>query len=141
MLKRRQRIRKTIILISFILFPATFYYLSPYLIIQATLNGIIAGSFILFLLLFFSSLLLERAFCGWVCPAGCVQDFILPINNRKIKKGNIIKWIIWVPWILAIILLAIKNGGYKQIDPFYQTTFGLIKEYSTQLVQALLVLY
>jgi ferredoxin-type protein NapH len=36
----------------------------------------------------------------------------------------LIKWIIWVPWITCIVLLAIKNGGYQQVDPFYQTTYG-----------------
>jgi len=39
----RQQIRKGIILFSFFLFPATFYYLSPVLIIQAVSKGIITG--------------------------------------------------------------------------------------------------
>jgi len=40
-MKDRQKLRKGIILFSFFLFPATFYYLSPVLIIQATTQGII----------------------------------------------------------------------------------------------------
>jgi len=123
-LHRRQKIRKTLLIITFLIFPAIFYYLSPYLIIDGTLHGIISGSFIVFSLLFISSLFLGRAFCGWVCPAGGVQEHIIHINDKKVKKGNIIKWIIWVPWILIIVVLAIKNGGYKVIDPFYQTTYG-----------------
>ena len=59
---------KGIILISFFLFPATFYYFSPVVIIQSTLNGIVNGSFIMFLLMFVSALILGRAYCGWICP-------------------------------------------------------------------------
>jgi len=123
-MKTRQKVRKTVIISAFLLFPATFFYLSPYLIIDGTINGIIAGSFLFFSLLFISSLFLGRAFCGWICPSGGVQDIVMNVNERKVTKGNSIKWIIWVPWIAIIVLLAIKNGGYKEVDPFYQTTFG-----------------
>jgi len=122
---RRQKIRKTILIITFLLFPAIFYYLSPYLIIDGTLKGNNQGYFIVFVLMFISSLLLGRAYCGWVCPASGIQEEIMKINERRIKKGNFIKWIIWIPWISFIAILAIKNGGYKTIDPFYQTTYGL----------------
>ncbi len=67
---KRQRIRKAIILISFLLFPITLYYFSPVLIIQGAYEGVITGSFIVFSLLFLVSLSLGRGFCSWVCPAG-----------------------------------------------------------------------
>ena len=41
-----------IILFPFFLFPATFYYLSPVLIVQAASQGIVNGSFMVFGLLF-----------------------------------------------------------------------------------------
>ena len=111
-------------MITFLLFPAIFYYLSPYLIIQGTIEGIVTGSFIAFVCMFIGSLFLGRAYCGWVCPASEVQEQIIKINDKKVLKGNVIKWIIWIPWILFIVILAVKNGGYKTIDPFYQTTYG-----------------
>lgn len=123
-IKKRQKIRKTLLTITFIIFPAIFYYFSPYLIVEATLNGIISGSFIVFSLMFISSLFLGRAYCGWICPANGVQEQIMEIKDKKVKKGNIIKWIIWIPWISFIIVIAIKNGGYKEIDPFYRTVYG-----------------
>ncbi len=121
---RRQRIRKIILIITFLLFPAIFYYLSPYLIVQGTIEGVISGSFIAFALMFISSLLLGRAYCGWVCPASGIQEEIMKVNDRKIRKGNLIKWLIWMPWISFIVVLAIRNGGYNTIDPFYLTTYG-----------------
>jgi polyferredoxin len=124
-MKRRQRIRKGIILTSFFLFPATFYYLSPVLIIEASSKGIINGSFILFFLLFISSLLLGRGFCGWVCPGAGCQESIFLANSNKITKGGFIKWLIWVPWIATILVLSIRAGGYSEIDFFFQTTYGL----------------
>lgn len=139
-IKKRQKTRKTLLFISFLFFPATFYYLSPYLIIDGTIKGVITGSFLFFVLLFVSSLLVGRAFCGWVCPAGGAQESILTINSKKITKGNLIKWIIWIPWMSAIVALAIKNGGYQSVDLFYQTTFGFSIGNVFSLIIYLLVL-
>jgi ferredoxin-type protein NapH len=124
-MKTRQDVRKGMILFSFFLFPATYYYLSPALIIQATLKGIINGSFILFFLMFVSSLFLGRGYCGWVCPGAGCQEAIFLARNKKVTRGDYIKWLIWVPWISSIIFLAIRSGGYKSIDFFYMTTYGL----------------
>jgi len=136
----RQNIRKAIILFSFFLFPATFYYMSPYLIIEATAKGIINGSFIMFSLMFLSSLVLGRGFCGWVCPAGGCQEAIFLARDRKVKGGDYIKWIIWIPWISAIVIVALKAGGYKKVDFFYQTSHGLSIANVYALVTYLMVL-
>ena len=124
-MKKRQKIRFGIILSLFFLFPALYYYMSPYLIIEATSHRIINGSFVTFLLLFLASLILGRAYCGWACPAAGCQEAISVAQNKRIVKGNLVKWIIWIPWIAAIVIMAIKNHGYNKIDMFYQTTFGL----------------
>lgn len=139
-MKKRQKVRKGLLIITFILFPAIYYYLSPYLIIDGTVKGIVTGSFIFFGLLFISSLLLGRAYCGWVCPASGIQDNIMAVNNKTILRGNIIKWIIWIPWITSIIALAIKNGGYSKIEPFYQTVYGFSISNVYSLITYLLVL-
>jgi hypothetical protein len=57
---RRQRIRKALIIFSFLLFPITINYFSPYVIVN--------GSFISFTLMFLSALFLGRLWCGWACP-------------------------------------------------------------------------
>lgn len=124
-MNKRQKFRKGIILFTFFLFPAIFYYLSPVLILQAGSEGVINGSFILFILLFISSLFLGRAYCGWVCPAAGCQEALFLSRDKKVTKGDYIKWIIWVPWIGSIILLAIRSGGYSRIDFFYMTAHGL----------------
>ena len=123
-MKSRQKLRKGVILSSFFLFPATFYYASPVIIIQSTLNGIENGSFIMFLLMFLSALFLGRAYCGWVCPGAGCQEAIFLARDKRVTKGDFIKWTIWIPWITAIALLAIRQGGYKKIDFLYQTKYG-----------------
>lgn len=124
-MKNRQKIRKGIILFSFFLFPATFYYLSPMLIIEASAKGIINGSFIVFSLLFISSLFLGRAYCGWVCPGAGCQEAISSARGKKITKGDFIKWVIWIPWIASIIFLSVRAGGFSEINFFFRTTHGL----------------
>ncbi len=136
-MKKRQRIRKSLILVSFFLFPAIFYYLSPVLIIEASSKGIINGSFILFSLMLISSLFLGRGYCGWVCPGAGCQEAIFPARDKKVTRGDWIKWAIWVPWVGFIAVCAIRAGGYKVIDFFYQTTNGL----SIGNVQSLIAYY
>lgn len=109
---RRQAVRRAIIIGSFILFPITIFYFSPALIVMAAAVGILSGSAIVFLCQFLSSLLLGRAFCGWLCPAGGQQEACFigqtkPVNGRRCDW---IKYLIWVPWIAMIAYLLIRNG-------------------------------
>jgi ferredoxin-type protein NapH len=124
---KRQKIRRTMLLISFLLFPVTMYYFSPYLIIQAGLKGIVSGSFIMFVSMFAVSLLFGRAFCGWLCPAGGLMDACSYASDKRAKGGklNLIKFVIWIPWVITIILVIIASGGIKKIDFFYLTQYGI----------------
>ena len=140
-MKKRQKIRKGLILLSFFLFPAIFYYLSPVLIVQAGAEGVINGSFILFILMFFSSLFLGRGYCGWVCPAAGCQEAIFPARDKKVIKGDYIKWLIWIPWVSVIGTLAIRAGGYRKIDFFYMTSYGFsVTDVQSHIVYLLVLL-
>ena len=141
MIKNRQKLRKGIILVSFFLFPAIFYYLSPVLIIQASVKGIVNGSFIMFVLMFLSSLVLGRAYCGWVCPAAGCQEAMFLTRDKKVNKGDFIKWLLWLPWISAIIILYVKAGGIKSLDFFYQTRYGLSVDSVQSLITYFVVLF
>ena len=131
---KRQKIRKLLLLISFLLFPVTLYYLSPYLVIMGGFEGIITGSLILFILQFVSSLLFGRAFCGWLCPAGALQEYCSKITSKpvKSKKADWIKYFIWAPWLIVIVF-ALASAGIKGVDPLFMTDHGIsvvgIEEY------------
>lgn len=121
----RQRIRKGIILVTFLLLPAIFYYFSPYLIIMGASEGIVSGSFIVFAVLFLSALFLGRGFCAWFCPLAGIQEAGFLVRDKDVKnKYNWIRYLIWVPWVAIIIYMAITAGGFRRVDFFYQTTYG-----------------
>jgi polyferredoxin len=122
----RQRLRRTLQFISFLLLPATLYYFSPALILQGASEGVVNGSLIVFGLLFVSSLFVGRFWCGWLCPTGGLQEACMPLNNKPTSpKINWIKWTIWIPWIGLIAFLAIRAGGYREINPLYQLETGV----------------
>lgn len=123
----RQRTRKTLLILSFLLFPLTMNYLSPYVIIDGASMGIINGSLIAFALMFLGSLFLGRLWCGWACPAGGLAEICLSANNQPVnlKKTDWIKWAIWLPWVAIIIATAVMAGGYKQVDLFLHTVGGI----------------
>ncbi len=124
---RKQRVRRTILLISFMLFPITVFYFSPYLIIMGAAQGAVSFSFLLFSGMFVFSILFGRAFCGWVCPAGGLQECAAAGIDKPARggKANLIKFILWVPWLAVIVLFFVKAGGIKTLDPFIGTDYGM----------------
>lgn len=123
----RQRIRKGIIFAVFLLFPIIINYLSPYLIISGSSEGIINGSFIIFGLLFASSLVVGRAWCAWVCPGGGLGEIFFAVQNKPVnrRRADWVKWLIWFPWLGIILFAALSAGGYRQVDFFYMTENGV----------------
>ena len=65
---RRQRIRKALIIFSFLLFPITINYFSPYVIVDGASQGIVNGSFISFTLMFLSALFRGEVVVGVGVP-------------------------------------------------------------------------
>ncbi len=125
-MKQRQKIRKGIIFSSFLLFPVTLYYFSPVLFLEGAAEGIVSGSVLIFVLLFLSSLVLGRAFCGWVCPAGGLQESVAVFRSRPVRRRfRWIKFVIWLPWLSFFFFLIMRAGGIKKIDPLWRTTGGI----------------
>jgi len=124
---KRQKIRKAIIFVFFLLFPIVLYYLSPALIIEGASKGIITGSFIVFSLLFISSLFVGRLYCGWICPGAGLQEACFRISDKRARGGkyNLIKYFIWVPWVSIIVFSVVQAGGFRSINPFFQTKSGI----------------
>ena len=122
---KTQQVRKTLQLISLLLFPAIFFYFSPAIIIFGAIEGIAVGSFLIFVTLFVLSLYFGRAFCGWVCATGGMQELCGNVQDKPVKRGKWLKYAIWLPWLAAITLLFLKVGGIKRFDPLFNTNHGL----------------
>ena len=124
---KRQKIRKTIILFSFLLFPITIWYFSPYLIIQAASEHIMNGSFFVFMTMLVSSMFLGRVWCGFLCPAGGLQECVIRCNDFPAKQGprDKIKYVIWTLWIITVIITFILGKNDVKIDFLYMTDHGI----------------
>ncbi len=123
----RQRIRKTTLLISLLLFPITMWYFSPYIIINAAMEHVINGSFIVFVAMLIFSMFFGRVWCGYLCPAGGLQECSLRINDNPAKQGkrDKIKYVIWIIWICAVIATFAMGKNDVTINPFYMTDHGI----------------
>ena len=126
-IQTRQRTRQALLLGSLLLFPVTMNYFSPYIVIDGAAQGILTASLLVFGVQFTSALFFGRLFCGWVCPAGALQDACSGINNKPVTGNKIdwIKWAIWIPWLSTILFLVIKVGGYKQVNLLHLTEKGI----------------
>ena len=119
--KRRQKIRNGALLLFFLLFAVVLNYLSPFLSVHGASRGIVSGSLLFFGVLFVSSLLLGRAYCGWVCPGGAAQETCRLANDRRVRPRCLdwIKYLIWVPWFSTIFFFLIRSGRALTVQPLY----------------------
>jgi polyferredoxin len=126
-LARRQKTRRTVLWITFLLFPVVMNYISPYVIIDAAFQGIVNGSMIVFGLFFVASIFLGRLWCAWGCPGAGIQEACFQINDGPARGGKLdwIKWGIWIPWIVIIVVGAISAGGYRTVDFLHLTETGV----------------
>lgn len=124
---KRQSIRKFIITLSLLLFPITIYYFSPALIINAAFSGIINGSFIVFVLMLLLSIPFGRLFCGYLCPAGGLQECAFAVNGRAPRQGwrNRVKYVIWGVWLAAVTTCYLIGGGIFSVDFLFETANGI----------------
>lgn len=123
----RQRVRKALIIFSFVLLPITFVYISCPIITEGASKGIITGGLIVFILIFMSSLFLGRLWCGWLCPAGGLQEIYFHINNKhaNIMKLNWLKYLVFLSLFIPFISAVRSAGGLTTIDFFYYTENGI----------------
>lgn len=123
----RQQIRKLLLLASFLLFPVIMFYFSPVLVIEGAVQGMIVGSFLVFGILLLGAMFFGRSFCGWLCPAGGLQELCMTINDKPTVGGKYdrIKFFIWVPWLTAIVAAFFLAGGVHSVEPLWGTTAGI----------------
>lgn len=123
---KRQRIRRAILLVSTLLFPITLNYFSPYLVVNGSFQGVLTGSALLFIGQFLSALFFGRAFCGWICPGGGLQELCTGIQPKSTgRMQNRVKYLLWFPWLGAIIAGFVSAGGLNRIDVLYMTDHGI----------------
>jgi polyferredoxin len=125
-LPRRQKVRRALLIASFVLFPVTINYFSPYLIVDGGFAGILTGSAIVFAAMFFGSMVFGRLWCGWACPVAGLTEPLLRVNPRRMgSRADLVKWLIWVPWIALVVFAVARAGGYHSVDPLYGTVGGI----------------
>jgi len=127
LMRYRQRLRKALIIFSFVLMPITFVYISCPIITQGASEGIITGGLIVFALIFISSLFFGRLWCGWLCPAGGLQEIYFAINDTWTNnmRLNWLKYMIFIIVFAPLVLAVHSAGGFTTIDPLYHTEDGI----------------
>lgn len=98
--KTRQKIRRGLLIASLLLLPVTLYYFSPALSLQGATAGVASGSVLVFAGLFVSALFLGRAFCGWACPMGGLQELTARLRGRPVARRRLAA-VFFVPALLV----------------------------------------
>ncbi len=138
----RQKYRRWILLLTFIAIPVTIFYISPIVIMMGASEGIVTGSFLLYIVLFVLSLFAGRIWCGWLCPMGACQELGSRLIKKNVKEGwpNWIKYGVTLLWIAAIANAFFAAGGVQGVDPFYGTING-ISVSSVQILMMVVIIF
>lgn len=139
----RQKIRRIIIFIALFLFPVTLNYLSPYVSLDGAFQGIIAGSVLVFLLMFLTGLFFSRAWCAWICPVAGLSELCATVNNKRVsvRKLRVIRYSIFALWFLALVGGFILAGGIKSINPLHLTERVISVDVPLKFITYYLVLF
>jgi len=123
----RQKLRKALLIITFLLIPVTIFYVSPIVLMMGAGEGIVSGSMLLLILLFFLSLVVARLWCGWLCPMGAWQEICSPVMKHTVADGwrNWIKYGVTVLWLAMLAYTFYRAGGIQKVNPFYGTVNGI----------------
>lgn len=122
-----RRVRRTILLIMLFAFPMIYVNLSPYVIIDGAAQGIVNASMILFAALTIIAMFFGRIWCGWICPGSGMAEVCEHANPKPSPNGKYlwIKWVIWVLWMGLIVVLALRSGGFKEVDLLFHNETGI----------------
>ncbi|HOI13455.1 MAG TPA: 4Fe-4S binding protein [Methanoculleus sp.] len=123
----RQRIRIALLTFSFVLMPVTFVYISCPLITEGASQGIATGGLFVFTFLFIGSLFFGRLWCGYLCPAGGLQEIYARINGKPVTARwlNYLKYPVFLGIYGSIALAVYSSGGLSTVDFFYRTGNGI----------------
>lgn len=125
---KRQRIRRAVGIVSLAVFPITMYYLSPFVPLAGLAAGVVSGAWIVFGALLLSALFFGRAFCGWLCPVGALQDLIRsPQNAPRFRTPGlaIVRFTLFALWIAAAVAVLAFAGLPRRVDPAFMTLRGI----------------
>lgn len=133
--------RRGVQLLSLLLFPATFYYLSPVISLMGAQAGIVTGSVVIFAILFLTAPFCGRLFCSWLCPGGALGDLAAIARPRTVKRRRLQwgKYAVWFPWFSGLLALLLRAGGVRSVDPGYATVMGVSVSDAHALVAYLIV--
>lgn len=119
----KRKTRDLLSFLSFLLFPVTLNFFSPYVSIDGAMIGVISGSVIVFFVMFLSGIFLGRGWCSYVCPWAAPSTFLRNVNNKTVnrRKLAIVRYVIFGVWFSFILFGFIMAGGIQGINPLHLT--------------------
>jgi polyferredoxin len=80
------------------------------------------------------SILLRKAFCGWLCPIGTISEALWKLGRRLLKRNWIVPRWLDLPLrglkylLLALFIYAVAGMSAASIEVFLSSPYGLVAD-------------
>lgn len=118
-----RRVRRTILILSMLMFPITFIDLSPNLAVDGLAHGVIACGLIVWIAIFLASLFVGRGFCSYLCPGGGMQFCLDAALHKPLVRVPLLraaKYLLCAAWVGSMGWLAVTSSGPFRLDAGYK---------------------
>jgi polyferredoxin len=104
------------------------------LVITGEVPAIHPAAMWLFLIFLTMSLLLRKAFCGWLCPVGTISEYLWKLGRETFRRNFAFpKWLD-IPLrslkyvLLGLFLWAVGSMAAPDLKAFLQSPYGLVAD-------------
>jgi polyferredoxin len=97
------------------------------------------AAMVLFLTFLVTSLLLRKAFCGWLCPVGTISEYLWKLGRDTFKRNFALPRWLDIPLrslkyiLLGFFLWAVSTMSAAAIGDFLRSPYGLIADVKMML--------
>lgn len=107
---------------------------SKYLLLTGSVPTIHPAAMVLFLTFAGLSLLLRKAFCGWLCPVGTVSEYLWKFGRKTFRRNWILPRWLDIPLrglkyiLLGFFVYAVGTMSAEAIGAFLTSAYGIVAD-------------
>ncbi len=105
-----------------------------YLLATGRVPAIHPAAMVLFLVFTAMSLIMKRAFCGWLCPVGTLSEYLWKVGRKLFCRNLVLPRLLDIPLrsikylLMAFFIVIIGNMSAVALEDFMVQPYGILAD-------------